>query len=730
MTYEEALRTIPAPGTGCHPYLMTVANIGVLSGYDDARIVADIAAAIPPGRRKVTDREIHDAVKKARETATGTGAQPTRGYSWEDALPDLRFITPVAEASSQPEEHVQCPDSWDGRTDFRRYIRALFRDNEKPMICTRAFKSDDGSWRIADKGNAQYTVQQYLDILDKYIGPFGGTALEMAIGGWTEAGAWVRVNPMDGLGATDANVTAYRNALVECDTMDIDSQLAVIRKLQLPCAAITYSGGKSIHAVVKVDATDIRDYKERYAFLVKYCKLNGLDIDKGNCNPSRFTRLAGVTRGDKKQFLIDTNCGLPNWDAWVDFISAQNDDLPEIETADAWIDARPPLAPCVIDNILRRQHKLLVTGPSKAGKSYLLMELATALATGGSWLGFHCARHRVLYVNLELDKASCANRFIDIWSRTGAPAKGMLDVWNLRGNAVSIDKLAPNLIRRTKDKNFGAIIIDPLYKVQIGDENSAGDMAKFYNSFDRIATATGAAVILCHHHSKGAQGAKKAQDRASGSGVFARDPDALLDLIELELSDNARKALSDAWATSTLQEELDKAWPEWRHIVPQDDQLVLQKLKEHACSKMQIEDVEFAVQNAETAAENATLWRIDGILREFPPFHPVRVWFRWPVHELDTTGIAEDALADGEKPSRDMRQRNAADRRTLMLDEIMRAYEELAKDGATVTTKDMAETLGLKPNTIARRINQFSKALGLKNKKGKITREESDGNSF
>ena len=34
--------------------------------------------------------------------------------------------------------------------------------------------------------------------------------------------------------------------------------------------------------------------------------------------------------------------------------------------------------------------------------------------------------------------------------------------------------------------------------------------------------------------SKGAQGGKKAMDRASGSGVFARDPDAQLDVIELK----------------------------------------------------------------------------------------------------------------------------------------------------------------------------------------------------
>lgn len=51
-------------------------------------------------------------------------------------------------------------------------------------------------------------------------------------------------------------------------------------------------------------------------------------------------------------------------------------------------------------------------------------------------------------------------------------------------------------------------MIDPIYKVITGDENSASEMANFCNQFDKIAEATGASVIYAHHHSKGAQGSK------------------------------------------------------------------------------------------------------------------------------------------------------------------------------------------------------------------------------
>ena len=43
---------------------------------------------------------------------------------------------------------------------------------------------------------------------------------------------------------------------------------------------------------------------------------------------------------------------------------------------------------------------------------------------------------------------------------------------------------------------------------------------------------------------------KRAMDRASGSGVFARDPDAQLDMIELELTDDIKNNVRDGNATA------------------------------------------------------------------------------------------------------------------------------------------------------------------------------------
>ena len=154
--------------------------------------------------------------------------------------------------------------------------------------------------------------------------------------------------------------------------------------------------------------------------------------------------------------------------------------------ASVW-DNLPPLAAPLIDGVLRQGHKMLLAGPSKAGKSYALIELCIAIAEGKKWLAWDCAQGKVMYVNLELDRASCLHRFRDVYEALGWEPHCLdnIDIWNLRGKSVPMDKLAPKLIRRAAKKDYIAIIIDPIYKVITGDENSVDQMARFCNEFDR-----------------------------------------------------------------------------------------------------------------------------------------------------------------------------------------------------------------------------------------------------
>ncbi|MGD0236947.1 MAG: hypothetical protein ABSC55_20740 [Syntrophorhabdales bacterium] len=64
--YQKRLETIPSPGgNGCHVALLAAANLGIMAGVSPGQIFSDLRAAIPTGKRFVTDREIGDAISKA-----------------------------------------------------------------------------------------------------------------------------------------------------------------------------------------------------------------------------------------------------------------------------------------------------------------------------------------------------------------------------------------------------------------------------------------------------------------------------------------------------------------------------------------------------------------------------------------------------------------------------------------------------------------------------------------
>lgn len=478
---------------------------------------------------------------------------------------------------------------YDALGDMKEYFKALFEPDDFVGLGLEFIKDEKGKFRPV---RTQYR-RTAGDIIQK-LETLG--SIDLAIGKTDpEAGAFVRFNPLNGEGEKDENVTRFKYCLLESDDIPVDKQYGLIKAMNLPCKFIINSGGKSIHAIVKIDADNLNQYRQRVSELYEFAEKSGFAPDANDKNASRFSRLPGVKRGSKWQYIVDRDIGAESYNAWIEWRQEQADDLPaDTSLASVW-DSMPELKEELIPGVLRVGHKLLLAGPSKAGKSFLLMNLAVSMAEGVEWLGMKCRQGRVCYVNLELDEASCFHRFREIYERRGLEPKNIdnIDIWNLRGHSVPMDRLAPVLIHRFKDKNFEAVIIDPIYKVITGDENNATEMSKFCSYFDRVATEMGVAPIYCHHHSKGASGKySNAADRSSGSGVFARDPDAILDLSELRVEEEV------------LEKYLDQTGSD---------------------------------------NEGVTAWELSGTLREFPPIKPTRLWFDFPCHVRDEWNFLANA---------------------------------------------------------------------------------------
>ena len=625
---------------------------------------------------------------------------------WNDTIDrDYRLI----DKSWIEGKEIHEPTNWNPVQEIIKYLEALFESSENVGYVTESYpKVNDETGEIEKwlptKGAYDRTAGQLIEQLSKCNGDIGAVLGDYH----KEAGAWIRFNPLDGKGAKNENVTDYRYALVESDSMSVEKQNAIYKELELPIVALVYSGNKSLHAIVKVDAGNgnYEEYRKRVDYLYKICQKNGISVDTQNRNPSRLSRMPGFERNGQKQFLVDTNIGKCNWEEWYQYIEDLNDDLPDPEgLGDSW-DNLPELAPELIEGVLRQGHKMLIAGPSKAGKSFSLIEMSIAIAEGKKWLEWNCTQGKVLYVNLELDRASCLHRFRDVYEAMGLQPNSLqnIDIWNLRGKTVPMDKLAPKLIRRSLKKNYIAVIIDPIYKVLTGDENSADQMAHFTNQFDKVAAELGCSVIYCHHHSKGAQGGKKSMDRASGSGVFARDPDALIDLVELDVTEELYAQRINHTACRIYKEALQTC-----NLGYYQEEVSLDDLQSPALMRTHFEQAIpnvldrkpwiDKIEQARHAIEISTAWRVEGTLREFAKFKPINMWFSYPVHFLDDSGVLADIQLEDSKPmwqkgqeGRKSKEQNQKERN----EKLETAYYALFDGSSPVTTNELKNYLGLK----------------------------------
>ena len=191
-------------------------------------------------------------------------------------------------------------------------------------------------------------------------------------------------------------------------------------------------------------------------------------------------------------------------------------------------------------------------------------------------------------------------------------------------------------------------------------------MAQFTNQFDIICDKLHATAIYAHHHSKGAKGQLSAQDRSSGSGVFARDPDGIIDFSELEMDDKYREEHPDLEYTDTG-------------------------------------------------------WQVECITREFKKPRIKKVWFRYPLHVVDA-GDLDPLLVKGD-PRLDPRK-TPEERWEEKKQNLITAYDANNFDGTGVSIIDLARHLSVSEKTIVNHVERFNDVFELNEDKTKVIKKE------
>ncbi len=203
----------------------------------------------------------------------------------------------------------------------------------------------------------------------------------------------------------------------------------------------------------------------------------------------------------------------------------------------------PDKRPAIVDGLLRCGETMNVIASPKIGKSFLVGGLAYSIVDGNDWLGFHTTEGRVLILDFELHEEELSNRLHKI--KNAMQAVNEVDCISLRGTGVAIGELKSVLCDSSDpleiQGKYAVIIVDALYRVlPTGtSESDNAQMMAIYNDLDAIAKATGSAIVVIHHTSKGSQDGKSITDVGSGAGAISRAADSHLILRPHEVADCA-----------------------------------------------------------------------------------------------------------------------------------------------------------------------------------------------
>jgi len=187
-------------------------------------------------------------------------------------------------------------------------LRHLYRPGEKVLLFSKCESQGQHLWTCPNKEDS---LDEHL--FDEFLRPLNGKGMWLL--GNPVTGAYTHLkrletasNPKGRTRRTAECLTSVRYCVLESDSVPEDLWIRVLAQLPLPIAAITRSGGKSVHALIDTGVSEVKDWHvvaERLARLV--APLGG---DPSTLNhPAQLTRMPGFYRANtgKWQELLYLN---------------------------------------------------------------------------------------------------------------------------------------------------------------------------------------------------------------------------------------------------------------------------------------------------------------------------------------------------------------------------------------------------------------------------------------
>lgn len=187
-----------------------------------------------------------------------------------------------------------------------------------------------------------------------------------------------------------------------------------------------------------------------------------------------------------------------------------------------------PDTPLVV-NLIERGEMVAIVGQSKAGKSFLALQLAAAIAVGRPFLDRETVRENVYVANLEVSRKQYKKRLkrlVRAIGITAADLEGRLFIDNMKGENATWK----NALEKCKRLGCKVAVIDPFYQIFKGDEVSAEDCQRAIDHMKEFQRA-GITLIVVFHSPKGFSGDRQLIDMISGSSMLARFPESIIGIL-------------------------------------------------------------------------------------------------------------------------------------------------------------------------------------------------------
>jgi len=497
-------------GSGGHSQTYTAA-VGLVHGFglsdtDAFALLSDWNRSCqPPWQDRELLHKIRQANEKSHSKPRGHLANSSSTVSIEPLdLTRVRFSRPKpVEASQKSDGSVEpsapsnppaapIPASHDA-SEFKRFLTSAFAPTEVVCICEQV---EDGT---------PMTSGSFLPVED-WIARFDDPE-SILFRPDRNQGVFVRINPFkpNFYSGSDNDVMAYRHVLVEFDQKPKAEQEQLLRSSGLPISVLIDSGGKSIHAWVRVDAPNRKEWDARRDLI--YSSIPG--VDPKNKNPSRFSRLPGAWRGQERQKLLANSIGARSWEEWLTDRESIDDSATIVSIKDLMnFDSDNDPDNLIGKRWLTRGSSMILSGGTGIGKSSLMMQIVIRWCLGKDFFGIAPVRPlKIGVIQAENDKGDLAEAFQGVGHGLDLKPDEMKSLQHqleFRTEAVRTGDAflayARRFILRSK---LDVIVADPLFSYFGGDLSDQGEVSVFLrNRLQPILHQTKVAWIWMHHISK------------------------------------------------------------------------------------------------------------------------------------------------------------------------------------------------------------------------------------